>query len=99
MDLEHCGANPGSLLSPWLPKSPERERQGSLSVAIDPSLSDLLRDSLAAFVGGLLLVVVTSWRTVRRSNQHRIERCEIEIRHTQRHIALDPFFPPRNPDE
>ena len=58
-----------------------------------PLSSDVARDALSAFLGGVLLMAVGGLVTLYRHFRNRLGRHGIEIRHTQKETKVEPFFP------
>jgi len=63
-------------------------------------LTDLTRDAVSGFVGGLLLLGVSWFAATRRARRRATARVEerlddhaVEIRHTQRESNVEPFYP------
>jgi len=60
---------------------------------LDHDSVDVARDTLSAFLGGLLLMVAGGLITLFRHIRERLGRHGLEIRHTQKEAGVDPVFP------
>lgn len=53
---------------------------------------DLIRDIVSGLVVGLLLMVISRYRSHRLATKRRLDRHGVEIRHTQKETKVEPFY-------